>query len=150
MSTLVGDETIGVGQVVLVKHSAESAKAERDEMEIASQWKAQVHEVRAIDSSHVYLRVTWLNRPEDLPNGGRNYHGRHELIPTNDMTIIDAMSVNGALPVVHWDEYADDDAMIEEDQYFWRQTYDVHSGLLSVCVLIQRVRTSQESGSLCI
>ena len=88
--------------------------------------------MRALDPSHVYLRVTWLNRPVDLPDGPKPYHGRNELIATNDMAIIDAMSINGALDVKHWDEYADDDAMIEEDQYFWRQTYDIHSKTLSV------------------
>lgn len=66
-------------------------------------------EVRALDTEHVYIRVAWLNRPEDLKTGRKSYHGKFELIPTNEMDIIDAMSVNGPCNVVHWDE-TDDDA----------------------------------------
>lgn len=42
------------------------------------------------------------------------------------MDVIDAMAVNGALRVKHWDEMADDDesSVPEEDEFFWRQTYD--------------------------
>jgi hypothetical protein len=42
------------------------------------------------------------------------------------MDIIDAMAVNGSLQVKKWDETADDDdaSMPEEEQYFWRQTFD--------------------------
>ena len=91
------------------------------------QWKAKVLEVRALDEEHVYIRVAWLNRPEDLESGRKPYHGKHELIPTNQMDIIDALSVNGSFQVIKWDESAEDDesSMPAEDQYFWRQTYDV-------------------------
>lgn len=83
-------------------------------------------EVRALDPEHVYIRVAWLNRPEDLDMGRKSYHGKNELIPSNQMDIIDAMAVNGGFGVKHWDEQADDDeqSMPEEEQYFWRQTYD--------------------------
>jgi hypothetical protein len=83
-------------------------------------------EVRALDPEHVYIRLSWLNRPEDLPSGRKDYHGKNELVPTNQMDIIDAMAINGGLKVKHWDETADDDetSMPEEDEYFWRQTYD--------------------------
>ena len=91
---------------------------------MAAQWKAKVLEVRALDSEHVYIRVAWLNRPEDLEAGRKSYHGRNELIPTNQMDIIDAMAVNGSLEVIHWNEKDDESPMAGEDQYFWRQTYD--------------------------
>lgn len=95
-------------------------------MDTASQWKAKVLEVRALDPEHVYIRLTWLNRPEDLDSGRKEYHGKNELIPTNQMDVIDAMAVNGALHVRHWDELADDDeaSMPGEEEYFWRQTFD--------------------------
>jgi hypothetical protein len=82
--------------------------------------------VRALDPEHVYIRLSWLNRPEDLGSGRKDYHGKNELVPTNQMDIIDAMAVNGGLKVKHWDETADDDetSMPEEDEYFWRQTFD--------------------------
>ena len=91
---------------------------------------------------HVYIRVGWLNRPEDLDKGIKTNHGKNELIPTNQMDVFDAMAVNGSLEVVHWDEKDDDSALMHEvenlptsaeqsvhthvsqDQYFWRQTYD--------------------------
>lgn len=117
---LVGSESIAVGQCVLVKHDdSEDAK-----IDVAAQWKAKVLEVRALDSEHVYIRVAWLNRPEDLDSGRKSYHGKNELIPTNQMDIIDAMAVNGSFEVTHWDEKDDDSALANEDQFFWRQTYD--------------------------
>lgn len=91
-----------------------------------AQWKARVLEVRALDQEHVYIRVVWLNRPEDLEIGRKDYHGKNELIPTNQMDIIDAMAVNGALKVMHWNELEDGDdaAMPHEDDFFWRYTFD--------------------------
>lgn len=83
-------------------------------------------EVRALDPEHVYIRLSWLNRPEDLDSGRKDYHGRNELVPTNQIDVIDAMAVNGALEVKHWDEFADEDekSMPVEDEFFWRQTFD--------------------------
>lgn len=71
-------------------------------------------EVRALDTEHVYIRVAWLNRPEDLKAGRKSYHGRYELIPTNQMDIIDAMTVNGPCDVVHWDEQDDESPALAE------------------------------------
>lgn len=124
----VGNESIATGQCILVKHD----DSEDPKVDVASQWKAKVLEVRALDTEHVYLRVSWLNRPADLDGGKRKYHGTNELIPTNQMDIIDAMAVNGTLPVEFWDEYNDEKNLPAEDQYFWRQTYDVASGTFSV------------------
>lgn len=116
----VGSESIAVGQYILVKHDdSEDAK-----IDVAAQWKAKVLEVRALDSEHVYIRVAWLNRPEDLASGRKDYHGKNELIPSNEMDVIDAMAVNGSLEVYHWDEKDDESTLATEDQFFWRQTYD--------------------------
>jgi hypothetical protein len=106
----------------LIKHDETGESDQR--IDIAAQWKARVLEVRALDQEHVYLRVAWLNRPEDLAGGRKPYHGKNELIPTNQLDVIDAMAVNGVLDVVHWKDDDDSAAMIAEDQYFWRQTYD--------------------------
>jgi len=117
----VGSESISTGECILVKHD----ESEEAKIDIEAQWKAKVLEVRALDQEHVYIRVAWLNRPEDLPDGRKKYHGKNELIPTNQMDIIDAMAVNGPLVVRNWDDFEDDGkSMPEEDQYFWRQTYD--------------------------
>lgn len=119
---LVSSESIATGECILVKHD----EVEEAKIDTHKQWKAKVLEVRALDPEHVYIRVAWLNRPEDLDIKRKDYHGKNELIPSNQMDIIDAMTVNGALSVKHWDEMADDDehSMPEEEQYFWRQTYD--------------------------
>jgi hypothetical protein len=118
----VGSESITKGECILVKHE----DTEGPKIDSRAQWKAKVLEVRALDPEHVYIRLSWLNRPEDLDSGRKDYHGKNELVPTNQMDVIDAMAVNGALHVKHWDEMADDDeaSMPEEEQYFWRQTYD--------------------------
>ena len=117
---VVGNESIAVGQCVLVKFD----ESEDARIDSAANWKAKVLEVRALDSEHVYIRVAWLNRPEDLDAGRKPYHGKNELIPTNQMDVIDAMAVNGSLDVYHWDEKDDESALAGEDQYFWRQTFD--------------------------
>lgn len=101
-------------------------------LDTANQWKARVLEIRALDTEHVYIRVVWLNRPEDLQQGRQPYHGKNELVPTNQMDVIDAMAVNGTVEVIHWND-SDDDSTAIEDQYFWRQTYDpVNTNTFSV------------------
>ena len=107
----MGQESIAVGQFILVKHDDTEEGAKID---VGQQWKAKVLEVRALDSEHVFLRLAWLNRPEDLQSGRKPYHGRNELVPTNEMDVIDAMTVNGSLNVVHWDE-RDDDATLPDE-----------------------------------
>jgi hypothetical protein len=72
-----------------------------------------VLEVRALDPEHVYIRVAWLNRPEDLHIGRKAYHGKNELIPTNQMDVIEATAVNGSVEVVEWDE-REEGALISE------------------------------------
>ena len=109
----VGSESISVGETILVKHD----DSEDASIDPAAQWKAKVLEVRALDSEHVYVRVSWLNRPEDLDGGRKAYHGKNELIPTNEMDIIDAMAVNGGLKVYHWDEENDESEMPDPDEY---------------------------------
>jgi len=119
---------------VLVKGNEEADSAEEGTDGTLEQWKAQVQEIRALDENHVYLRVTWLCRPsKDLPSGASVYHGPYELVPSTEMAVIDAMTVNGSLDVKLWDEYDDDDVPVAE-QYFWRQSYDHIKGALSVIV----------------
>lgn len=94
-------------------------------------WVAQVLEVRAPDEQHVFLRVNWLYRPEDLPAPGRQpWHGAGELVPSNYMQVIDAMSVNGSVSVRRWDE--EDEEEEPPEGLFYRQTYDVIKDQLSV------------------
>jgi hypothetical protein len=91
-------------------------------------------EVRALDAEHVYIRVSWLNRPEDMMGGRQSFHGRSELIPTNQMDVISALSVNGIFSLKHSDEFGVDkqEDFLGEDKYFWRQTFDFVNKRLSV------------------
>lgn len=95
------------------------------------QWKAQVLEVRALDENHVYLRVAWLEIPRELPNGAAKYHAENELVPSNEMAIVDAATVQGGFKISYWDETNDEAPLPDPDEYFWRQTFDKHTRQLS-------------------
>ena len=127
-------DSMRVGDVVLVNND-KGAETDGD-VDIFSQWKAHVLEIRAPDAQHVYLRVLWVYDPEELPGGRRSYHGENELVPSNDMAIIDAMTINGLVSLKKWNEYDDDDdpdtGTDEAPGFYWRQTYDVNKRQLSV------------------
>jgi hypothetical protein len=91
-----------------------------------SYWKAKVLETRALDSQHVYLRVVWINRPEDLPAGREQHHAIDELIPSNQMDFVDAIYVKGPVEVIHWSKRPGVGNAFNSTrpQYFWRQTYN--------------------------
>ena len=115
----VPPEKISAGECVLVKHEF-SEPGEPD-----SYWKAKVLEVRALDTYHVFLRVAWLNRPEDLPTGRQPQHAADELFPSNEMDVIDATSVEGAIEVMHWDERGSGiSSGSHRQRYYWRHTYN--------------------------
>lgn len=96
-------------------------------------WVAKVLEIKAGDEQHVYLRIFWMYRPEDLPGGRQPYHGRNELIASNDMQIIDATTVQGKASVRRWVEQDDENEVFDRDTLFWRQTWDINKKKLSVC-----------------
>jgi BAH domain len=118
----VMNETFAVNDTVFIKSSEDE---DPDPDAPIKGWVARVLEVRAGDEQHVYLRIYWLYRPEDLPGGRRDYHGRNELIASNDMQIIDAMTVNAKANVRHWVELEDKSEVFPGDQLFWRQTYNL-------------------------
>jgi hypothetical protein len=90
-------------------------------------WVARILEIRAGSKRHVYLRVYWMYRPEDLPGGRQLHHGECELIASNHMDIIEVASVHEPVDVYHWNEDANDETIAwpAEEQLFWRQTFDV-------------------------
>lgn len=96
----VGDQSIAVGDYVLVKHD----NTDDGKVDCAAQWKAKVFEVRALCSQHDYIRTAWLNRPEDLDTGRQSYYGKNELTSTSQLDPIDAMTVNSKLEKHKWDE----------------------------------------------
>ncbi|KAI4734040.1 hypothetical protein E4T50_15414 [Aureobasidium sp. EXF-12298] len=124
MNSTIGNLTLSCGDCVFVKPRDDSGR----------DWKAQVHEVRAADEHHVFLRCSWLENPEELPEDVRStssYHGKFELVPSNKMDIIDALTVNGPLAVAYWEEANDDANMPAHGEYYWRQTYHHDTRILS-------------------
>ncbi|KAL9116531.1 MAG: hypothetical protein Q9187_006943 [Circinaria calcarea] len=91
-------------------------------------WIARVLEVRAKDENHVYLRVFWMYSPDELPQGRQPYHGKTEVIASNHMEILDAMTVSDRAPVTHWEEKDDDPPMTGP---YWRQRFDYLTKKLS-------------------
>ncbi|OMP87498.1 hypothetical protein BK809_0007585 [Diplodia seriata] len=131
----IANESFRSGDAVYVKPAADEAP----EGPLES-WVAKVLEVRAASEQHVFLRVFWMYRPEDLPGGRRPYHGANEVIASNRMQIIDALTVNGKADLKHWAE-DDDGDVLGADQLFWRQTFDwangKGTGTLSVRIYLQ-------------
>lgn len=82
--------------------------------------------MRAGDASHVYLRVYWAYRPEDLPGGRQPYHGESELIVSNHMEIIEALTVESSADLVYWDDDPEKSDWPAKDQLFWRQSLDIN------------------------
>lgn len=137
MARVVGSESIATGDFILVSHSITEGQA----FDSLSDWKARVLEVRALDEEHVYVRVSWLNRPEDLEGGRQDHHGKNELVPTNQMDIINAQSVNGTFGLVRYDrlKYDDRNNAYDQDGYFWRQTFDFATKMLLVKLRLNHV-----------
>jgi hypothetical protein len=145
MNSTIGNQTHSCGDCVYVKPQDDSGR----------DWKAQVHEVRAADEHHVFLRCSWLENPEELPEEvlrTPSYHGKFELVPSNKMDIIDALTVNGLLKVANWEEANEDANMPAHDEYYWRQTYDHDTKVLSVSdsFLILQFGYYTDSRSRCI
>lgn len=118
----ISTETFRLGDTVWVKpDDSETVDAP------LQNWVAKVLEVRAASEAHVFLRIFWMYRPEDIPGGRRPYHGKNEVIASNTMQVIDALTVNGKANMRHWTE-DDNDEVLDADQLFWRQTFDCPDG----------------------
>ena len=137
MARVVGSESIATGDFILVSHSITEGPA----FDSLSDWKARVLEVRALEKEHVYIRVSWLNRPEDLEGGRQDHHGKNELAPTNQMDVINAQAVNGTFRLTRYDrlEYDDRKNASDQDEYFWRQTFDFTTEKLLVKLRLNHV-----------
>ncbi|CBX95236.1 hypothetical protein LEMA_P023880.1 [Plenodomus lingam JN3] len=118
--TISGEE-FEINNFVFIKKDADQSGTR----EVIEHWIAKVLEVRAGDSLHVYLRVYWVYRPEDLPEGRQRHDGECELIVSNHMDIIDAQCVQGAADVIYWDDSPDSSKFPAPDQLYWRQALDI-------------------------
>ncbi|MCJ1481006.1 hypothetical protein MMC06_001162 [Schaereria dolodes] len=118
---VVSDNQFGVGDYIYVNHGEiqyGATIADRDERDF---WIARVLEVRARDPQHVYLRVYWMYWPGELPGGRQSYHGKDELLASNHMEIIDALTVSERAQVDH---YLETDESTPMTGLYWRQTFD--------------------------
>jgi hypothetical protein len=66
-------------------------------------------------------------------SGRRPYHGKHELIASNWMEILDVTSFAGKASVEHWlEEDVEDGKEDVQMDLYWRQTFDHRTLRLSV------------------
>lgn len=124
---IVGKKSFGVGDYVYIYHGDQLHGAKLDPA-LTGNWVAQVLEIRAADSYHVYLRLFWMYWPDELPGGRDTYHGAYELIASNHMEIVDATTVTDKADVL---QLEDDNPTPTRDLY-WRQTFDFLTHKLSV------------------
>ena len=94
---------------------------------------AKVLEIRADGPTCVYVRVYWMYWPEELPMSRQSYHGASELVASNDMVIIDAMTIADRAVVSRIAETEDNAPPMEG--LYWRQNYDILEHTLSVRLL---------------
>ncbi|KAF8543399.1 hypothetical protein BDD12DRAFT_802016 [Trichophaea hybrida] len=118
---VVGSETFALNEYVFINHTNIPHGTDLSLIEDSKFWVARVLEIRAEDEAHVYLRVYWMYWPEELPIGRQYYHGAKELVASNHMEIVDAMTVSGRANVKHWLELDEDENLPD---LFWRQKFD--------------------------
>ncbi|MCJ1380328.1 hypothetical protein MMC17_003431 [Xylographa soralifera] len=124
---IVSEKQFGVNDFIYVNNGSSALFKEiEDDKQF---WIARVLEVRASSPSAVYLRVYWMYWPTELPSGQEYYHGKSELVASNHMEIIDAMTVSGMAEVIHLVEQ--DDAPTATGLY-WRQKFDFETRKLSL------------------
>jgi len=117
----VGTETFALNEYVFINHTNIPHGTDLSQIDDSKFWVARVLEIRAEDEAHVYLRVYWMYWPEELPGGRQYYHGAKELVASNHMEIVDAMTVSGRANVKHWLELDEDEDLPD---LFWRQKFD--------------------------
>ncbi|KAF8245905.1 BAH-domain-containing protein, partial [Wilcoxina mikolae CBS 423.85] len=118
---VVGTETFALNEYVFINHTNIPHGTDLSQIDDSKFWVARVLEIRAEDEAHVYLRVYWMYWPEELPSGRQYYHGAKELVASNHMEIVDAMTVSGRANVKHWLELDEDEDLPD---LFWRQKFD--------------------------
>jgi hypothetical protein len=121
------------------------------------EWVANILEIRAVNEQNVFARIAWMYWPQEVPaqtlyrgkfvQGRQPYHGKHELIASNHMDIIHAMSVTGHAKVEHWVENEQDSIL---DALYWRQGFDIRTMELSTVSLTCRCQTPPNPDNLLV
>lgn len=104
-----------------------SAKVDTQSDPSLAKWKAKVHEIRALDAYHVYLLVSWFDRPaHDLDSApgkkeGKVY-GEYELVASTQVDVINATTAEGRVEIGHWD--GEEGTRPGVGKYYWRERFD--------------------------
>ncbi|KAI5840640.1 hypothetical protein BZA05DRAFT_412529 [Tricharina praecox] len=120
----VGEEHFVPGDFVYINNESIPHGTELTSVDESKFWIARILEIKASDEFHVYLRIYWMYRPGDLKGGKQWHHGANEVVNSNHMDVVDAMTVIGKAQVGHWLEMDDDE---ELPMLYWRQIYDYMS-----------------------
>lgn len=86
-------------------------------------------EIKVHNQARVYIRLYWFYEPERLPGGRQIFHGRRELVATDDMAVMDAANIVSLANIKHWNEGL---AQPLPEGLYWRQTLRILTGTLSV------------------
>lgn len=91
-----------------------------------------------------YVRIYWMYRPEDLPQGREQYHGATELVASNHSivtchtflgakltSLVDIIPAKSVVKKAEVDHFIDGENEPQQGLY-WRQALDVRTGRLSV------------------
>lgn len=114
------NETIHPGDCVLVRHELVereyAARKSRDPS--LSFWKALVLEIRALDPEHVYVLVSWFDRPID---DGRSASqglqwGKYELVASTEVDVVTAKAVQCKVRIRYGQGTG--------KRYYWRMAFD--------------------------
>lgn len=134
----VGGVSYGKNDYVYVRPPDVELVGDGDDMRF---WVAHILEIRATSTSRVYALIAWMYRPDELlsahmgtetPTSGRRwYHGKHELVASNHLEVLDVNSMAGHATVAQWFEDDDDNT---QHAFYWRQTFNIMSKCLSVCI----------------
>lgn len=124
-------------------HTIQVADADPKKLAVhpKNSWIANILELRVNAKGERYALVLWLYWPSDLKNahvgeehpkdGRKGYHGDYELVVSNHFDITDVRTFDRVFTE------GDVRPLLEVDgevvrEYYWRQSYDVRDGSLSV------------------
>ncbi|OBT40506.1 hypothetical protein VE00_07909 [Pseudogymnoascus sp. WSF 3629] len=132
---IVGGVSYRKNDYVYVRHADLELVSDDDNRRF---WFAHILEIRAKCAWRVYALIAWMYWPDELlgahmgtetPTSGRHwYHGKHELVASNHLDVLDVNSMAGHAPVAQWFEDDDDNT---QDGFYWRQTFNIMSRGLS-------------------
>lgn len=82
---------------------------------------------------HVYVRVYWMYKPEDIAITKQDNYGKREVIATNHMAVIHASNLINPIPgeVYLFDE-ASNSPKPPAQHIYWRQHYNILTKELTV------------------